>query len=1098
MVKDLIDPAIRLDHRDVVAGDPAGSYPGFDRFDRQARLRWDRYDTNAAGEPPLNDPVFDLRYGYDAGSNRTHTERKVYDAQSQTYAHDGLHRLTGYEAGVIDDPAAAQPTVNLLSRYLDKAWELDAVGNPLAIRRNETDDFYKDGVFSAANEIVERKVSATADNSRLGDEFSNAADTTSSWETVSGAYSVASGQLTVTQAAPNALLLLGGEVGPHSGDTRVTLPATLNAPVRVGAVFGYQDAQNYWIIGFYRDPAASTGKRQICQVSGGVLTVVASSNAGVNAGGTYSIHTGSVQDSVAIFGMSHTIDAGFPGGRIGFYADTVGVKVDWARFWPNDHGRPLASRWSTYAPDSNPSDGLWQVNTDARRHRPSLLIGPRVGAAGQPFRATLSMTRSTASRNYDIFWFLFGAEDEAIYSEIALRHKSGTPAAPAGSTRGKDVTITGTGTPANVPTPANASDRLWYRIASDGTTVTVKALVDNAGAPTESAWSGAGVAYTSSDFPLTGGQVGFRAAYGVALMRHFTLETDHDNDGTWTTEFDQAYNHPGGYATVEYDHDAAGNLTFDGVFAYTYDASNRLVEVHNAYRDSGGAVQLGSVVTIQAYDGLGRRITRAVRNSGDHDLTYAYHYDGQRMVEARNGSDQVLKQQVWGLDYIDELVRVDINQDPFDSNENVAERPFYALHDAQYNLLGLVSHSGKLVERYEYTPYGQRQVYGSGWLLADVDGDGMVDNVDLQLIDDARGTSDPAHIADISGDGDVDVSDFDFETNSENGDYLLANAAVGTSTSPNDPKLLTPRLGSYRDRNGIALNETGHQGLHHDEATGLQIQRPRPYSPQLGRFLNRTHWGYIQNRMSLYDYEKANPTKYFEPFSAVEVVVGGGTAYTVGGGGGAIAGSIGGGGSIAAGGSIGGGGSIAAGGVAGTAAGAGAVGIAVGVGAGVGVAALAGGGGYLIGDALLPDGLDGNPELQLGPSASVQQLINERRRREQEQNRALLEALDFYIGDNLRDPDSGGCINPCKLQIRREITSGGAGSAECNGYENCELINAETLLIGPVKVCFGTYSCPKSGWTYRIPCGLPLNDIDNNLTDEVPSPFNEFISRVGG
>lgn len=64
----------------------------------------------------------------------------------------------------------------------------------------------------------------------------------------------------------------------------------------------------------------------------------------------------------------------------------------------------------------------------------------------------------------------------------------------------------------------------------------------------------------------------------------------------------------------------------------------------------------------------------------------------------------------------------------------------------------------------------------------------------------------------------------------------------------------------------------GHQGLYHDEETGLQIQRPRPYSPQSGGFLNRNHWGYIQNRLSLYDYEMKSPVKYVEPFRLNRVI----------------------------------------------------------------------------------------------------------------------------------------------------------------------------------------------------------------------------------
>lgn len=77
---------------------------------------------------------------------------------------------------------------------------------------------------------------------------------------------------------------------------------------------------------------------------------------------------------------------------------------------------------------------------------------------------------------------------------------------------------------------------------------------------------------------------------------------------------------------------------------------------------------------------------------------------------------RVLKQHVWGLSYIDELLQIGINQDPSDtaeSNGGSCERFFWAMQDANYNVLALVNATGMLTERYEYTPYGQRTVYKS-------------------------------------------------------------------------------------------------------------------------------------------------------------------------------------------------------------------------------------------------------------------------------------------------------------------------------------------------------------------------------------------------
>ncbi|QNN23812.1 hypothetical protein HED60_16555 [Planctomycetales bacterium ZRK34] len=75
---------------------------------------------------------------------------------------------------------------------------------------------------------------------------------------------------------------------------------------------------------------------------------------------------------------------------------------------------------------------------------------------------------------------------------------------------------------------------------------------------------------------------------------------------------------------------------------------------------------------------LGRRIEKAVQNSADLDCTYSFFYNGQQLVETRDGSDLVLKQYVWGLQYIDELVQVGVNDDPADGAEDDVESFYYA------------------------------------------------------------------------------------------------------------------------------------------------------------------------------------------------------------------------------------------------------------------------------------------------------------------------------------------------------------------------------------------------------------------------------------
>ena len=80
------------------------------------------------------------------------------------------------------------------------------------------------------------------------------------------------------------------------------------------------------------------------------------------------------------------------------------------------------------------------------------------------------------------------------------------------------------------------------------------------------------------------------------------------------------------------DQDAAGSMTYDGEYQYSYDAWNRLIKVERAY---GNTPTAGSEVATIEYGGLGRRIIKEVKNSGDWDKTYEYYYNGQSMIETR-------------------------------------------------------------------------------------------------------------------------------------------------------------------------------------------------------------------------------------------------------------------------------------------------------------------------------------------------------------------------------------------------------------------------------------------------------------------------------
>ncbi len=120
----------------------------------------------------------------------------------------------------------------------------------------------------------------------------------------------------------------------------------------------------------------------------------------------------------------------------------------------------------------------------------------------------------------------------------------------------------------------------------------------------------------------------------------------------------------------------------------TYDAWNRLVEL-----------KAGTTLVAQyRYDGLGRRITRKTyTSSGSLDTTYHdYLSRNWQLLETReNTSTTAADHYVWGLRYIDDLVRKDSH---------------YALTSVMYNVLAMIDGTSSIAERYRYTAYGKRTV----------------------------------------------------------------------------------------------------------------------------------------------------------------------------------------------------------------------------------------------------------------------------------------------------------------------------------------------------------------------------------------------------
>jgi len=134
-----------------------------------------------------------------------------------------------------------------------------------------------------------------------------------------------------------------------------------------------------------------------------------------------------------------------------------------------------------------------------------------------------------------------------------------------------------------------------------------------------------------------------------------------------------------------YSHDNNGNITSNGVFTYTWNQLNQLIEVH----------QGTTLVAQYGYDGFGRRVKKTV--SGTVTLFY---YDLQnRLIAETDGSGTPLR------DYIyqnDNLVALKL----YGSQAGV----YYVISDHLGTPQQVVDSTGTVVWKAAYQPFGKAQV----------------------------------------------------------------------------------------------------------------------------------------------------------------------------------------------------------------------------------------------------------------------------------------------------------------------------------------------------------------------------------------------------
>ncbi len=793
-------------------------YQGLDRFGRVVTQKW----TPGSGSTAYQH----INHDYDKASNRKYAHNPTYPSASQVYSYDGLDRLNQYKAGQIKSDKS---DTELFSTRHGQKWTLDELGNHRQVDdgRNGSWAGHRIAAVNTANELTSSITRATMTRSLQLDNF--ASNTSADWTKpgANDAFTIGGGVLKTTAVAQDTIegeqeeearvvLTWGSAKGPANiwlGSVRI--PAGAPDSGCIGIVFGYKSPSNYWI----RVLDYAADQMRIYHVINGVKGSAISSYAMTLTPGTW------YQSWTLTYNPRRgTLANGWPSGKVGLYSTVV--DAEFKGFCVLEEFPPLdsAGRWDTHTTSwADHTGSAFHASSDRLRVHaaPEASLEPYLlrGARFQRFQATFSSKRwadPPGDWSWTQFLFHFNAQDADHYDCLAFQlYPTGHNSAPYGY-RLHDGTPSqvqsGTRINANMPGVTD-SDIVWVRIQQDGTNLTVRSRIDNTGTPTENDWSNTAACYTSTAFSSSsGGMIGFSGGHNATAFDRLILKTDGNEDGDFDDVEDkiQIVEHfsadAGGYAPQGPTHDAAGNLTYDGVYAFTFDSWNRLAKVTNAWReatDDGqggvtlGDIQHGSIVQESQYDGLGRRIVKEVKNSADLNCTYHYYYgsasggDGWSILETRDNTGNTLKQQVWGLTYIDELVQIGLNDDPADHTDGPEEDQclvdsfFYPMQDANYNVLGVVNADGVLVERYEYTPYGKRTVYFS------------------------PGTNDPDCYA---------------PTN------ISRRWTPGTGGNPGT---LGPTGGPY------GLCEFGFTGKVHDEDTGLMYFNYRMYDPRLGRFQNR-------------------------------------------------------------------------------------------------------------------------------------------------------------------------------------------------------------------------------------------------------------------
>lgn len=788
----------------------SGDYDGFDRFGRIVDMKHTEFSGTAVD--------FDrFKYSYDRAGNRTKRENDLYAARSQAFDYNDLYQLTVADEGLLDSSGDVELS------DIQRGYNMDVLGNfngTNGIKINGVNDTIKH-TTNATNEITTlAKSSPGGIADVINDGFGS---TLSSLYTAhKGTWSTASGEVNVDSLTSGAAVLtVPTPLDDGTIEAKVTFPSgsTIDS---AGVVFGHDGDNSYHVAVLNK----KVGVFAVYPVNNGTFgSALASTAATIGVSPTqYYIKVKRRQSQVeAEYGqgatatatISYTTRNTFEQGETGLYADATNIKFDDLSFARTDAFVSKLPGWKGTAEITvtTGSPGNVQVNGATRG-------GELVFENFQD----------------DDYMVEFDASNSAKGALAYVRYQDPNNYYSIGVFESTDVQlkVVENGYPTTITTPS-ITDSGWIpvKIKLSGTSIKVWVNGTLKINETDSTHAYGGVALTGSAPKFRNIKIGYDNSAPADVIDDLILDEDF---GSTSVTMDA--NHANAPAD---SWDKNGSLLNDGLLKYEYDAWNRLVKVKSA--------EEGLTIGTHTYDAAGRRIKKAVQNSGDLDGTHYYYYNASwRLLETRDGSENLDMQVIPGTQYVDEIVRF----------EKQDHGTMYVTQDANWNVSSTTNQAGDVLERISTTPYGE-PTFDTYTINGDYDGDSDLDSTDDSNLTTCKSGTQPVtgacRVFDFDNDGDVDTID------EARFDDLYTGSGIDVQRSS----------GRRMSRSGLAFT---HHGLLSDAESNSFSNRNRFRSIVTDRFISRDPNGQnspmsydlqYSDGMNLYVTARNNPIRIVDP-----------------------------------------------------------------------------------------------------------------------------------------------------------------------------------------------------------------------------------------